>query len=259
MIADDYREIIEREIDGRATAEESQRLAAYLDAHPEERSRYEDAKRLSLVLRGVKSEDPPARLKADILRAIGVRPPAQVRQPSWFEQLLAPFRSRNGVRYALSFGAGAVAGLALLIAMGKGPGIGSGSEEIAGTMGSSYRVKGLEGVAARMLDFGETRGAITTKSDGELVIAEIELQSPHDVEVVLEYPSGLVPRGFEVSESGGGMRLGQTEARFLHRGEARYGIFLQSETRAPSSLKIKLTTAEGSFEETLEALPGEES
>jgi hypothetical protein len=118
---------------------------------------------------------------------------------------------------------------------------------------------GLESVSARVLDFGKTRGAITTKSDGELVLAEIELRSPHEVDVVLEYPHGLVPRGFEVSPSEMEVSLGETQARFVHRGEGQYTFFLESTTGTPSSLTIRLSTGEGSFDGTLEAVSREDS
>jgi hypothetical protein len=259
VIADEYRDIIEKEIEGSATPEESRRLETYLDAHPEARSFHEEVQRLSRMLHEVKAVEPPGRLKADILRALRTRPQVHDHQPSWFEILVASLRGRAGVRYSLSFGAGAVAALVLLALIVQSPISKPGSDGIAGMMIDRSTLGGLEAVSARILDFGETRGAITTKSDGELVLAEIELSSPHKVDVVLEYPHGLVPRGFEVSPSDMEVSLGETQARFVHRGEGQYTFFLESATGSPSSLTIRLSTGEGSFDGTLEAVSREDS
>lgn len=258
-MADEYRDIIEKEIDGTATPEESRRLEAYLDAHPEARSTHEEVQRLSRMLREVKAVEPPGRLKGDILQALRTRPQAFDDQPSWFAVLVASLRGRAGVRYSLSFSAGAAVALVLLALIVQSPISTPGPDGIAGLMIDRSTLDGLEAISARTLDFGETRGAITTKSDGELVLAEIELSSPHEVDVVLEYPHGLVPRGFEVSPSDMEVSLGETQARFVHLGEGQYTFFLESATGNSSSLTIRLSTGEGSFDGTLEAVSRDDS
>ncbi len=89
-------ELIQRVLDGDATAAERAGLEARIASDPEARSRREEMERVFQALGDARSEDPPAGLRDDILRAVGGAAPAWRRTParagrpafSWFRLVL---------------------------------------------------------------------------------------------------------------------------------------------------------------------------
>lgn len=75
-------ELIQRALDGEATAAERAELEARLAADPHARARHEELVRVFLALEEARTEDPPAGLRDDVLNAIRGAAPAWRRAPA---------------------------------------------------------------------------------------------------------------------------------------------------------------------------------
>ncbi|HXL14664.1 MAG TPA: hypothetical protein VN972_01150, partial [Methylomirabilota bacterium] len=99
------------QLDGTATPEESERLSRALESREDVRSEYRKLGGVFAALSRIEMEEPPASLKQGVLRAIrAIEADAGARQ-SWLDSILALVRGRAGFRYAYSFATGAALGV----------------------------------------------------------------------------------------------------------------------------------------------------
>jgi hypothetical protein len=240
MIDDTYQEIIEKEIDGTATPEESARLARYIEAHPEARSYYEEVTQLSAILGSVSEAEPPDRLKQETMASIRARHSVPRRREGWYETFVRIFTVRRPVPYAFSFGAGIAVGILVLSLASRTPVPESIHDRVSGMMIPDAALEDFQGVASRTIDVDGIRGTVSTKSNEDIVLAEIEISSPGEIEIVVELPKdGLRPLG--------------------HFGEGSYAIILERGAELVSPLRVKLYSGEILFDGTLPTVPPRDS
>jgi hypothetical protein len=121
MIPANYIDLMNREIDGANTDEESRNLQRYLAESPEAAAHYQELREAVAVIGDVPSLDPPAGLRQRILAAVDglpapdpqARPVATERRPAGLESSWRRFWRRPEGR--LAFAAGFAAALLLMV------------------------------------------------------------------------------------------------------------------------------------------------
>src|SRR2546427_3929358 len=98
------------QLDGVATSEDSERLSRALESREDVRTEYRKLGGVFAALSCVEMEEPPSDLKQNILRSIRKAETAPARE-GWLESIAAAFRGRPGFRSAYSFASGAVLGV----------------------------------------------------------------------------------------------------------------------------------------------------
>src|SRR5882762_214394 len=99
------------QLDGTATPEESERLSRALESREDVRSEYRKLGGVFAALSRIEMEEPPASLKQGVLRAIRANDADAAARQNWLDSIVSLVRDRAGFRYAYSFATGAALGV----------------------------------------------------------------------------------------------------------------------------------------------------
>jgi len=251
-------ELLQRELDGENTGEESAALQSRLASDPGLRESYERLRRLHLALGRIGPADPPPGLAADVMHAVRSRAARAGGARGWLDLLRAPFVSRPAFGYALTLAAGILVG-AVFVGFVAPPGLLSRRDgPAAGTILPSERLAEPKPLDRQDLAAEGIRGeVVTNRADGR-VVAEIRLESEGPLDVRLGFDAGTLSLlGFERGRlAPGEVRLAPGEVRIEGAGTGRYVVVLG--VLGPSALRLRLSL-EGNgvrVEKTLEAGTG---
>jgi hypothetical protein len=188
MIDDSTRELINKDIDGVCTPEETMRLREILQTSDDARRLHEDFRLLARQLGTMTPVDPPRTLKPSILRAIDAR-----RLPARKRGTVTSWLGGWSLRPVLAAAAGAVAGVALTIAVTSAlsPSIVTDAD-LAGTLilhGSTASF--TPGPVARV-NTGETSATIATYYSNGLCFLKLNVTSPAAVSASFRVNPALV-------------------------------------------------------------------
>jgi hypothetical protein len=244
---DRLRELMNGEIDGTNTDDQSRELDDTLTADPRAREEFDALRRLSRRLDAVEEVDPPAHLIHRIISAIpfgrhghAARSDTGGGIRSWLVSLLP----RPSLRYAATFAVGLIAGVALLWAA-TNRGHVDGSLDISnlyGTMRAIDTSDGFEVVGSVGIDTEEVRGEVRLHESDRKLLAEVSLVPEAQIEWVLHYDADEVAfEGFRQLEGRAGtFNARGAEMRVGQDGSGRY-LLLFTETnggRGPMSIEI---------------------
>jgi len=109
MIEKRYIELINGEIDGVNTPEESSELRRYLEAHPEAQRYYDELSDIGRTFAEMKDLDPPKELRESILGSVARRRPRPQRE-SYLAGILDRLMPQARPRYAFAFVTGVLVG-----------------------------------------------------------------------------------------------------------------------------------------------------
>lgn len=246
-------ELLQREIDGATSAEESAELHRRLMEEPAARELHDRLQRLAEDLRRVGQEEVPAGLRQEILAAVERSERAR-------SGAVATHRRTPGVRRRdlLPFAAGLAAGLALfaLLSGGGGPDPAVDPDALTGTMRPGARsAEELSADAQRIEGPGVVATALLRVHRDEAVV-DLHLRSDRPLETTLESVGGLTPlfgerRGPEAGE----IRLTEGACRVVQEGEGRYRFVLRGEGEAATaSLRLRLRS--GDWSQQISLVPG---
>jgi hypothetical protein len=188
MIDDSIRDLINRHIDGVCTPEEKERLQGILRTNDEARRMHEDLLLLASQLAAVTPVEPPRTLKPAILRAIDARHrPARTTGP------VTAWLGGWSLRHVLAGAAGAVAGIAITIAVNSTlfpPTV--TDVDLAGTLilhGSAASF--TQGPVTKM-NWGETSATIETHYSTGLCFLKLNVSSSTGVSATFRVDPALV-------------------------------------------------------------------
>jgi anti-sigma-K factor RskA len=229
MLDDRGLELLNLEIDGDLSAADRAELSRRLLASSELRAARESLRRACSDLDRVPRVDPPAGLRARILKSVNV--PATDR----FGGILARGRwSGPGWRYAAVFAGGA---LFSLVAIEAGRGVpGTGVEQAAGTMAAARAPAGAP-VATIPVDLPQVRGTVhlSPTADGLLVRLDVDARPPAS-------PSSSGPVEMTVTRGGQEARLsglGATQSA----GAAGFSLVLPGPVSAGETVRLQFLVA----------------
>jgi hypothetical protein len=236
----ELRQLMNNQLDGIATPEESDRLNRVLESREDLRLEYRKLGGVFAVLSRVDLEDPPPDLKQNVMREIRRREAVPSRA-GW----LAWVRAAFGARSAYSFAAGAALGvLAFALLTGNlttRPGADVGS--FTGTMARPSGPASYHRIASR--DFTLRTGGVSVEvlsgSDGYL--ARIASTAPPGTDLVLSFdPAVWSVEGMRQREAGNEVMLGfgRLSVRIQQFGESQYLLYMARKGPAGSPLRIAI-------------------
>lgn len=228
MIDDHTLELINREIDGLNSSEETALLQGCLRKDPPAQELYDDLVKLGSMLKTVTTAEPPRYLKTAILNSIQYRRPQEPRRVrisgigEFFRSLkLTPAR-------ALTFAAGLALGIiAFTFIPGKGLDDRTGElSNLYGTMMFSDLVAALPVSDQKTFDLGDVQATATLKSSKTLVLAELHFKSRGEVQIGLEYDENAMDFSSfgRVNSSPNSLTIDRNAVRLRSNGENYYVV-----------------------------------
>jgi hypothetical protein len=254
MTGSQIEELINKEIDGVSTPEESAALHQALASDDEARRYYEDLQRLSGALDAVPAVDPPDDLKLEIMRAVRTRA-ARRQQEGWLEGFLRGLTFRPRPAHVLSFAAGLAIGMfvfALWIGGITPPDV--DRSRATGTLVPLPDPTQLPMIDRTEIEGGGFQGSATTRSGNGRVVAEFRLSAREELMVVVEFdsgqlrPLGVEPAGPEPLE----VVLDVNRIQITHAGEGRYRLHWAASPDGGQEIRIRLLSGEEVWEGALQ-------
>jgi len=239
--------LMNAELDGQATPEESDRLHRAMESRPELKAEYAKLGGVVATLGQLCMEEPPASLKQDVLRAIRTQAVPKPASRGWIASLASFFGGGMSLRPAYTFAAGAALGvLAFAVLSGNLTGR-MDSRSMTGAMlplpSDSYRV-----LSSRDFALGQGRVRAEALSHGGLVAIRITGEAPAGTQVEAAFDPGAfspvswhqIPAGNEVVLGSG--RLSVTMQR---QGQSQYLLELARTGPSGSPFRISIHSPDG--------------
>jgi hypothetical protein len=251
------QELMNAQLDGVATAEESERLRHVLESRADLRAEYEKLGGVILALEQLGMEEPPAALKLDVLRAVRVNTATERERGGWLGTVAALFGGGRGPRQATSFAAGAALGV-LLFAILSGQLTtrqGADTRSMTGTMlplsgsGSGRLISSHEFTLHRGRVLAET---LSGRDGFDLRLTS---DAPVGTEVVASFePGDWVATSVGQNATGNEVMLGtgRLSVRIRQPGQSQYLLHLARRGPAGSSLRIAIHSPDGFVQGELE-------
>jgi hypothetical protein len=271
VIPDKYIELINQEIDGANTPQQSAELRDYLKGHPEGLRCFDELNELTRSFHKMGQIDPPPQLRSLILARIAASGVGSSHEHSPAAEMdhgtgsMAGVRAhgtsadgrRRGFRWSLgfAFAAGLVVGICLVgVFMKALPGTSSHDlDKLYGTITSgSGKADFIDEFPIDGRD-GSLTGSATVHMDGERIMTGIELQSEEPVQVVFMYTHNVQFDGVKALNNENYTIDIQDGSTSLHlSGTVHAAVFLTQKDRAPVHMSMKILSGENAvFEKTL--------
>jgi len=234
----ELRQLMNNQLDGVATPEESERLRRALDSREDLRSEYRKLGGVFGVLSRVDMEEPPPDLKQNVMREVRRRAAVPSRI-SRLDSIRAAFRGWS----AYSFAAGAALGV-LAFALLTGNFTTPPGTDVAPYTGTMARPSGpvsYHRISSRYfaLRTGKVLVEVLSGSDGYL--ARIATTAPPGTGLVLSFdPAAWDVEGLRQRQAGNEVMLGfgRLSVRIRQFGESQYLLYLARKGPAGSPLRI---------------------
>jgi hypothetical protein len=186
MIPDKYMELMNQQLDGTNTPEQTEELERYLADHPEARRHLEELTEAIGIFERVEAMEPPADLQARIAAATAPEP------ISFGEIVRRAFRFRREPSHAVAFATGLAAAvvLFLLITPLAPSGHGFDADTLYGTLYRGDHLGGGTIVSPFNFETPEVTGSASAVRVGDRTLVRLRLDSPRSVKVSLEAGEG---------------------------------------------------------------------
>ena len=244
MIDDALDDLIQREIDGATTPEESAELQRKLATEPAARAHLERLRNLTSILSSVPSVEAPPELRDKVRAALQSRGPAVPvgtdRSHRPHRRVWPPLRRRDVVFAA----GGDLAAAAVLLSLGRLPQpAGLDPERLRGAMGGADAWEDARTVDQQELDASWITGRASVRQRADLVAVELALQPRGDVTVELRFDGErFTPVGFAAAPSAETNVVMQRDSlRIDHVGRGTSRLILQAHGKRWSSSRIELS------------------
>lgn len=193
-----YRELMDRELDGANTPEESAALKGYLAANPEARLRFDELARTVRLFDEAGAVTPPPRMESRILDAIAARN-AAARERGFLLDFLSPRR-----KLAYAFAAGIAVGVVILVIVYQATS-GRNTLDVRDVYGSLAAREGAGKVVderTASIDAPGCSGTAVVQYRNEAVLVHATLASDGPVELAIEPAGGLPLRSLRAPDCG---------------------------------------------------------
>lgn len=186
MIDKDYIELINKEIDGVISAEESVKLKDYLEKNPDAQKCYDDYVKLSKMLQQVNAVEPPSNLKKIILNSIRWNKYGIKERKRLFQPLIDALNVKVKHNLAYSFAAGLIVGVFIfaLLSHSLNKDTFLDNSELTGTLLLTGAIQDFQ-TAGKIED--ERFGAVEVKFAKNIVLAEIDIAIHQEVKMVIQF------------------------------------------------------------------------
>lgn len=255
MIEERYLELIHRAIDGALSANEEADLRSYLNRSPEAKRLFDDLKLLSSTVKNLQEVEPPVNLRANILRSIDFslyepRPASSPWHP--MKNLLDLFSTP---RFVAPFAAGVVvAALLLFFVFDLKLPDETEPAGLTGTIIADDVIKSFDRGDSFKVQLDNLQAHLLTKTSKNLVVAELEIHSKQEVDVVFTVDGvDMCFSAFKQAEGGSGqLVINENTSRLTTTGDQRYLLFFTDKKRATTPFNVKFVRGDSVlFEKTV--------
>jgi hypothetical protein len=236
----DPKDLIQAEIDGVATLEESGALNAWAERDSSVRDQLREMRKLADLLADVERVAPPPGLASGVMRAIRASNDSRARTPLARLRALWP-SGRTALPFAYAAAAGAAACFLLIRALPGGSPSGSwvGEADVVGTM----MAPSGEPIGHKEIAAPGVRGEASLRKAGGSLVIEIDLESPESAAVGLRFdPAEATVLGVAGGPAGlRGLDVADGVVRFSERSGQRVRVLVSPRGTTPASISIELT------------------
>jgi hypothetical protein len=239
-------ELINAEIDGVNTDDETRELQAYLEGDAGARQYKEALAAIVAAVESVPTRPVPHALEKRILEAVPFGHPPHAgagrRVARWFDAWLPTPR----LRYAAAVAVGILVGGVLFAGLSGLRG-GRGESNLWGTMRTIDEADGFRELGATGIDLEDVKGQVRLHESGGTLLAEVSLQSGAEIDWVLQYdPDDLNFEGFrQLGQGTPKIASNGSETRLHHTGENKYHLFFTEKEGRVAPLKVKIFSSQG--------------
>jgi hypothetical protein len=245
-----YNELLNGEIDGINSPEESRALREYLKHDQRAMELYRELCETLSIFSEAGEVDPPEDLRSRILSSV-----AEINGHADRRSILASFFGafRTGTRrsFAYSFAAGILTGFVILAVIIRFVPVGGDFAKLVGTVsyrdGAEYRLEPIE------ITLPEVAGSISFICTKANIRAEFDITSSSEIRVVLDYAETTGFESFKALERcDHDMKVTGDRIELTHAGACSYTIILGDDHREKPPIGMKIY-AEGGllFEKTV--------
>lgn len=242
MLNKEFIELINQEIDGENSIEESTRLKTYLAQNSEASAYYEDQAKLSEILARIENVDPPTNLKKNILNSLSSQRYAKRETRNIWQTVLQVLNKKFNHRYALAFSAGLAVGLLVFVLVNNlGKSIRLNVNDLTGTIllrDVSDKLKAID-----QLEFqGESsRASLMLKSANDLVLIESQVESDSPIELLFEFDQeDLSFVGVRQSDDSAHFVIQIGRITLTHDGSNQYWIVFRKRGSVATTVRFRI-------------------
>jgi hypothetical protein len=206
MIDPNIEELLNREIDGKLSADERLRLDRTLSEDPEARSYQKELQGLATALSSVRPADAPRHLANRIRASIHANDaPPKPATPAWRNALRSLIQPANARRHAFVIAWTLVACVCVYLVVSGESGSGTGGDaQLVGAFVLTGEASGFTNGAHIDVDAGTIQGTIDTKFRSGYCLFRMNLESPGAVTARIQTdPSAVEIKAFRPSENSG--------------------------------------------------------
>jgi len=249
-------ELLQREVDGDNTVDDSSALRERLAREPELVGHYQALAGVRDALDGVRLVEPPSGMADEIVRDVRQRVSGE--RPVVVTGVFGRLAARPVLTLATTLAAGLLVGVlasSLTDRLRPGP---LDERAVSGTVLSAGHLARLPVIEEMDLGSASRGATVTTRQGDGVVVAEVELRSegPLDLTVELD-PATLRPRGFVSLEDlpTGEVSLEDDHVRVRQAPAGRYLLTLSVLGANPAPLQVRLDAAEETLEGAIGTAP----
>ena len=255
MIDQIYIELIHREIDGLNVRDETLKLKAYLEAHPEARKLYDEFMQMSSVLNRIQDREPPRNLHRDIMRSIRESKVTERGTTSFLRSLVDLLPRIRYKRYASAFSMGLLAGIVIytgvLWTINRDRSV--NMREFYGTFSPKTITDVVKMSDPIRFDLEEMQGDLHYWFSQDRVHVELEMASQTEIDLVFSFlPEDLALSGFSRKNEGQNylhVRAGSLE--LTHAGTNTYTFSFFDKSGKNTYLKLQARTFDSAIFEKM--------
>jgi hypothetical protein len=241
MIDARIEELMWLEIDETISPSDRESLRAYLERHPESREHFQQLRQMALLFGQVGEIDPPSELRERILRGLETAVPPSARQMGVFEWLRALLTPRPVWKLAAAAAAGAFIGVLGYHVVRYGLDNAGSFDKTPFYGAMNIDEIGRNGPVVH-IDVPGATGALTVRRDETRVLADLDVSSEKEIEVVLEYRGA--PLEFAVGKltdhPSNQVAVQDGEVRVRNRGRGAYRVLfaLHEDPTSPITVRV---------------------
>jgi len=243
MIERHYIELINGEIDGVNTPEQSSELGRYLETHPEAERYYDELREIGRTFEEIEELDPPSGLRRAILASTSRRARRPQRE-SYLARIRETLMPQARPRYAFAFVAGALVGFCVFavssLVMLRGTI--AQPDGLYGTLTAGPGATEILSSECIPFDLPHLYGGACIEHSKDAVQANLDLATDEEIHIIFEYDDQIRFEGLRaLDESEHTVRIERNRAELIHRGECGYVLVFSDASDTGSPLHVSIT------------------
>jgi hypothetical protein len=247
MIEKHYIELINGEIDGVNSSDESSELRRYLETNPEARQYFDDLTDIGRTVAEMTDLDPPRRLRQTILSCVAARRPVP-RGESLIGRIRERLMPQAQPRYAFAFVTGVLVGFLVFavssLVMLRG--VGERADRLYGTLTTGLESTEILSSECIPFELPHLYGGACIEHSTCVLQANLDLSTDEEVRVVFEYDDLVRFEELKaLGQSDYTMQVEGNRAELKHMGDCAYVLVFSDGRRSGSPIRLTVTDQEG--------------